>query len=91
MGSGHWTESKVVSMPLTTSTTGSRKALTLHGMSFDLRLDSPSSIPIRYQSLPNVKNQFERGEYEEIIETFLPLARQEELVDSEVLFLLIQA
>lgn len=78
-------------MPLSESTPSPRKGLTLHGMSFDLRLDSPSSVRIAYTILPDISTQFKQGKFDEIISTFLPLARQEELIDPDILSTLIQA
>ena len=81
----------VVSMSLTDSNKDSRKGLTLHGMSFDLRLEIPSSVRVEYTRLPNIHELFDLGKDHEIIETFLHVGMNQNLPDDKSLNALVRA
>jgi glycosyltransferase involved in cell wall biosynthesis len=68
-----------------------RKAMTLHGMSFDLRLNQPTSFRINYTRLPDVNQLYKDGKDEQIISVLFPMALEQNLVDEDSFFILIRS
>jgi glycosyltransferase involved in cell wall biosynthesis len=91
MGSSPWTKGKVVSMPPPEPTSTFRRALTLHGMSVDLRLDAPSSELVEYTRLPNIHELGKAGLEEDIVDIFLPIGLKQDLPDAKSLNILVRA
>ena len=69
----------------------SRKGLKLHGVSLDLRLNTPKLVTREYVSLPNINELYNERKDDEIMAIFYPLALTDNLFDSNTLFVLIRS
>jgi glycosyltransferase involved in cell wall biosynthesis len=78
-------------MPEISPEAPSRKGITLHGLSIDLRTSSPQSIKVEYTPLPDLKDLFNERLDQEIYDLFFPLALRDEISDSHSLLLIVRS
>ena len=78
-------------MPEMSSKALSRKGITLHGLSIDLRATSPQSTKVEYTRLPDLENLYNERLDQEIYDVFLPLALRDEISDSHSLLLIVRS